>query len=126
MAENIQKEQRGRRLFVVIPCYNEEEVLPETAKRLKEKLASLKKSGMIAENSRVLFVNDGSADRTWELIRGLHEEDPMYQGIDLARNSGHQNALVAGLFTAAGLCDMTISMDADLQDDINVIDQMVE
>ena len=126
MADNIQKEQRGRRLFVVIPCYNEEEVLPETAKRLKEKLASLKKSGMIAENSRVLFINDGSADRTWELIRGLHEEDPMYQGIDLARNSGHQNALVAGLFTAAGLCDMTISMDADLQDDINVIDQMVE
>ena len=81
---------------------------------------------MIAEDSRVLFVNDGSADRTWELIRRLHEEDPMYQGIDLARNSGHQNALVAGLFTAAGLCDMTISMDADLQDDINVIDQMVE
>ncbi len=126
MEENPINETRGRRLFVVIPCYNEEEVLPETAKRLKVKLTALKESGMIADNSRVLFVNDGSADRTWELIRGMHEEDPLFQGIDLARNSGHQNALVAGLFTAAGLCDMTISMDADLQDDINVIDQMVE
>ncbi len=126
MGEKSVNGTRGRRLFVVIPCYNEEEVLPETAKRLKLKMTALIESGMIADNSRVLFVNDGSTDRTWELIRGMHEEDPLFQGIDLARNSGHQNALVAGLFTAAGLCDMTISMDADLQDDINVIDQMVE
>ncbi|MCR5675952.1 MAG: glycosyltransferase family 2 protein [Lachnospiraceae bacterium] len=117
---------RGGRLFVVVPCYNEEEVLPETAKRLKEELSKLAAAGTIDDNSRILFVDDGSADRTWELIAGLHAQDPVFQGIRLARNSGHQNALIAGLFTAGSLCDMTISMDADLQDDVHVIGQMVE
>ena len=117
---------RPNRLFVVVPCYNEEEVLPETSKRLAEKMAALIKSGAIAENSRVAFVNDGSKDKTWEIIQKLHEENPVFTGINLSRNRGHQNALLGGLMTVMEDADMAISMDADLQDDINAIDQMVE
>ena len=84
-------------LFLVVPCYNEEEVLPETARRLGDKLAALTAAGKISPDSRVLFVNDGSKDRTWELIRGLHARDPRFLGADLTRNRGHQNALLAGL-----------------------------
>lgn len=114
------------KLFLVIPCYNEEEVLPETARRLKEKFASLMADGHIAEDSRIVFVDDGSRDRTWELIEELHRSDPLYRGIRLSRNRGHQNALLAGLMTVREECDAAISMDADLQDDINAIDAMLE
>lgn len=118
--------ENGTVLYIVVPCYNEEEVLPETAKRLKEKLNSLAGKGKIAPQSRVLFVNDGSKDRTWELIEELHRSDPVFSGVDLSRNRGHQNALLAGLMTAKDRCDAVISMDADLQDDINAVDAMLE
>lgn len=114
------------KLYMVIPCYNEQEVLPETSKRLKEKLSTLVKAGKIDPESRIIFVNDGSKDRTWEIIRRLHEEDLVFGGVNLSRNRGHQNALLAGLMTVKDHADMAISMDADLQDDINAIDEMVE
>ena len=117
---------RNKKLYLVIPCYNEEEVLPETAMRLKEKLTELERKQKIDEGSRILFVNDGSRDRTWESIRTLHEEDPCFGGINLSRNRGHQNALLAGLMTAKEYADMVISMDADLQDDINAVDDMID
>lgn len=133
MIENSQEKKDVRRrglmrnkLYMVIPCYNEQEVLPETSKRLKEKLSTLVKAGKIDPESRIIFVNDGSKDRTWEIIRRLHEEDPVFGGINLSRNRGHQNALLAGLMTVKDHADMAISMDADLQDDINAIDEMVE
>ena len=113
-------------LYIVVPCYNEEAVLPETSRRLKEKLEGLMAAGMIAPESRVLFVNDGSKDKTWEIISQLHEQCPLFSGADLTRNRGHQNALLAGLMTAKDRCDMAISMDADLQDDIDAVDAMVE
>lgn len=114
------------RLFCVIPCYNEEEVLHETASRLEAKIKSLVAAGKIAEDSRILFVNDGSRDKTWSIISELHEKSELFQGINLSKNMGHQNALLAGLMTAKDLCDAAISLDADLQDDINAIDEMVE
>ena len=114
------------RLYVVVPCYNEEEVLPETSKRLKEKVNELIEKSLIAPDSRICFVNDGSADRTWELIQSYHEEDPIFSGINLSRNRGHQNALLAGMMTVIDKADMIISMDADLQDDINAMNDMVE
>lgn len=113
-------------LYVVIPCYNEEAVLPETSKRMKEKMTSLIERNMISEKSRVVFVNDGSKDQTWEIICRLHEEDTLFSGINLSRNRGHQNALLAGLMTVKEIADMVISMDADLQDDINAMDEMIE
>jgi len=113
-------------LYIVVPCYNEEEVLPETSRRLRAKLEGLMAAGKISERSRVLFVNDGSRDRTWELITRLHGEGPPFCGAGLPRNRGHQNALLAGLMTAKERCDMAISMDADLQDDIDAVDAMVE
>ena len=113
-------------LYIVVPCYNEEEVLPETSRRLKEKLEALMAAGAISRESRVLFVNDGSKDRTWQIIEELHQSCPIFSGVDLTRNRGHQNALLAGLMTAKDRCDMAISMDADLQDDIDAVDAMVE
>jgi len=113
-------------LYVVVPCYKEEAVLPETSKRLREKMHTLMQQGKIAENSRVMFVNDGSKDRTWEIIAELHEQDKLFSGVNLSRNRGHQNALLAGLLTAVQHADMIISMDADLQDDINAMDAMVD
>ena len=113
-------------LYVVVPCYKEEAVLPETAKRLREKLHALIDQGKIASGSRILFVNDGSKDRTWEIIEGLHAQDPIYSGVNLSRNRGHQNALLAGLLTAVQYADMMVSMDADLQDDINAMDAMID
>lgn len=114
-------------LYIVVPCYKEEAVLPETAKRLKAKLHALVSGGMISEKSRVMFVNDGSKDRTWEIISQLHEQEPgVFSGVNLARNRGHQNALLAGLMTAVNHADMVISMDADLQDDVDAVDAMVE
>lgn len=114
------------KLYLVVPCYNEEEVLPETSKRLSEKMTSLMERGLIGNDSRVIFVNDGSKDKTWEIITDLHKENKLFGGICLSRNRGHQNALLAGLMTVKDECDAVISMDADLQDDINAIDEMVE
>lgn len=113
-------------LYMVLPCYNEEEVLPETAKQLKQKYQALISTGKISSKSRIVFVNDGSRDRTWSIIQELHEQDKMFSGVNLSRNRGHQNALLAGLMEAKNYADMVISMDADLQDDIGVIDSMVE
>lgn len=113
-------------LYLAIPCYNEEEVLPETAKRLKEKFSALRKAGTITAESRACFIDDGSKDKTWELICQLHQQDPMFSGIKLSRNRGHQNALLCGLMTLRERADCVISLDADLQDDINAIDGMLE
>ncbi|MGN1004568.1 MAG: glycosyltransferase family 2 protein [Oscillospiraceae bacterium] len=113
-------------LYIVVPCYNEEEVLPETSRRLKAKLEALMGEGKISRKSRVMLVNDGSKDRTWELIEELHKSDPIFSGVNLSRNRGHQNALLAGLMTAKDRCDAAISMDADLQDDIDAVDAMVD
>ena len=116
----------GEVLYLVVPCYNEQEVLPETARRLKEKLGDCIGRGWISPESRVLFVDDGSRDNTWRLIEELHGQDPLFSGVKLSRNRGHQNALLAGLMTAKDRCDITISMDADLQDDIGAIDGFLE
>ncbi len=113
-------------LYLVIPCYNEEEVLPETSRRLLEKLAGMVAAGMVTEKSRILFVDDGSKDKTWELISRLHREHRQISGLKLSRNRGHQNALLAGLMTAKQYADMVISMDADLQDDVDAVDRFVE
>ena len=114
------------RLFCVIPCYNEQEVLPTTSSLLRDKLHALIEQGKISQDSRIVFVNDGSRDATWDIIQSLHEEDEIFQGINLSKNMGHQNALLAGLMTAKDLCDAAISLDADLQDDIGAIDEMVD
>ena len=113
-------------LYIVVPCYNEQEVLPETSRRLREKLEQLMDAGRISRDSRVLFVNDGSKDDTWTIISRLHGECPLFCGVDLSRNRGHQNALLAGLMTAKDRADMVISMDADLQDDVDAVDAMVD
>ena len=113
-------------LYLVIPCYNEEAVLHETARQLLNKMNSMFERGMISRESKIMFVNDGSKDKTWEIIEELHASNPIYSGVKLSRNKGHQNALLAGLMTAKEKADMAISLDADLQDDVDVIDQMVE
>ncbi len=112
-------------LYVVIPCYNEEDVLHETTRQLKEKMTALIEQKIISEKSRVMYVNDGSKDKTWEIIKQIHEAEPLFTGITLSCNKGHQNALLAGLLTAKNYADVVISMDADLQDDINAMDEML-
>lgn len=116
----------GNTLYIVVPCYNEEAVLPETSRRLGEKLRALMSAGKISPQSRVMFVNDGSKDKTWAIIQELHQNDSLFCGVDLSRNRGHQNALLAGLMTARERADMVVSMDADLQDDVDAVDAMVE
>ena len=113
-------------LYIVVPCYNEQEVLPETSRRLLEKIEALIEQQKIDENSRILFVDDGSRDDTWNIISSLAESNKFYAGLKLSRNKGHQNALIAGLTVAKDRCDAAISLDADLQDDINAIDAMVD
>lgn len=113
-------------LYIVVPCYNEQEVLMETTGRLTDKLQKMMDKGLIDGKSRIMYVDDGSKDRTWSIICGLYEENDMVTGIKLSRNKGHQNALLAGLFEAAEHADMIVSMDADLQDDIEVLDRFVE
>ena len=113
-------------LYIVVPCYNEEEVLPETSKRLKEKRKALIEAGVIGEKSRILFVDDGSKDKTWLLIQEFCANDTCFSGLKLAHNRGHQNALLAGLMTAKEYADIVISMDADLQDDIEAMDAFIE
>lgn len=112
-------------LYIVVPCYNEQEVLPETSKRLYDKMTALREQQKIDEKSRILFVNDGSKDATWRLIEELCAKSPLYAGVNLSRNRGHQNALLAGIATAAPHADLIVSMDADLQDDINAMDEMI-
>lgn len=113
-------------LYIVVPCYNEEAVLPETQKELGNKLSDMISTGAISEESRIVFVDDGSKDRTWELIEKYHSENSKIGGVKLAHNRGHQFAVLAGLMTVKDLCDMAITMDADLQDDIDVVDKFVE
>jgi glycosyltransferase involved in cell wall biosynthesis len=113
-------------LYIVIPCYNEEEVLPETTRRLTDKLRRMIDGGLVSPQSRMVFVDDGSKDRTWELVRDFHASNELVLGIKSSRNRGHQNTLLAGLFTVRDDCDIAVSMDADLQDDIEVLDQFVK
>lgn len=113
-------------LYLVIPCYNEEQMLPITAEALMKKMDRLISDGKIASNSKVMFVDDGSKDKTWEIIQKLHTLNPMFTGLKLSRNKGHQNALLAGLMTAKSYADILVSMDADLQDDIDAIDGFLE
>jgi len=113
-------------LYIVVPCYNEEEVLPETSSRLKKKIEELINKNKISSKSRIMFVNDGSKDKTWNIISHLYDSDLVFSGVNLARNRGHQNALLAGLMTAKNYADMVISMDADLQDDVDAVDAMVD
>lgn len=113
-------------LYIVVPCYKEESVLPETAKRLCEKINALISDDKILPASKILFINDGSDDNTWDIIKALYDKNPIFAGINLSKNKGHQNALFAGLMIAKDVADVVISMDADLQDDINAIDEMLK
>ena len=113
-------------LYVVLPCYNEEAVLPETLKRMLLLFGEMKTDNLISSSSRIVFVDDGSKDKTWELISRFEKENVEVCGIKLAHNAGHQNALFGGLMTVKDMCDCAISIDADLQDDINVIPAMVK
>ncbi len=113
-------------VYFVIPCYNEEAVLPETTRRLTEKLSAMRGAGLIGEKSRILYVDDGSKDKTWELISRFNGENPWVEGVKLSHNRGHQNALLCGLMSAMPRCDAAVSMDADLQDDIDALDQFIQ
>ncbi len=113
-------------IYIVVPCYNEEEVLPETTRQLMPLLEDLMVQGKISRKSRILYVNDGSKDGTWQIISRLYREHEMVSGVNLSRNRGHQNAVLAGLMYAKECCDAAITMDADLQDDINAINEMVD
>lgn len=118
--------KKNKILYIVVPCYNEEEVLEETNRRLIDKLNKLIKDKIISDKSRIMYVNDGSKDLTWNLIEKLHKDSKLVTGVKLSRNRGHQNALLAGLMTAREHADVVISMDADLQDDIDAVDEMME
>ena len=113
-------------LYIIVPCYNEEEVLPQTAPMFLDKINQLAGEGKISPDSRVLFINDGSKDKTWEIIQDLSRQDKHFQGIAQSRNRGHQNAVLAGLMLSKDKCDITISIDCDGQDDINAMDKMVD
>ena len=114
------------KLYLVIPCFNEQEVLMDSAAKLKQKMISLMEREKISYLSRIVFVDDGSKDKTWSIIENLHKGDEIFMGVKLSRNRGHQNALLGGLLTVKNDCDITISLDADLQDDINAIDEMID
>jgi glycosyltransferase involved in cell wall biosynthesis len=114
------------KLSIVVPCYNEEPVLRETTVRLSAVLNSLVEKRKISSDSFILYVNDGSRDMTWAIIESLHDKNPYVKGLNLAGNVGHQNALMAGLMTAKGYADVLVSIDADLQDDVSVIEEMVD
>ena len=114
------------RLYVVIPCYNEQDALPKTAQVLKEKICDLIELDKISKSSKICFVNDGSSDQTWDIICGLSRDNSLFTGINLSANRGHQNALLAGLIRSKDKADMVISMDADLQDDVDAIDEMID
>ena len=118
--------KKSPKLYLVVPCYNEQEVLPVTSKLFLQKLEYLMENNKISEDSKILFVNDGSKDKTWEIICNLSKSDSHFSVISLSRNRGHQNALLSGLMEAKAKCDITISIDCDGQDDINAIDNMIE
>lgn len=113
------------KLYLAIPCYNEEEVLRDSASKLSDKYNRMMSEGKITQDSKIVFIDDGSKDKTWQIIQELHKENPVFQGIKLSRNRGHQNALLCGLITLKDKADAVISIDADLQDDINAFDEMV-
>ncbi len=117
---------KAAKLYLVIPCYNEQEVLMDSASKLKKKMISLMEKEKISYLSRIVFVDDGSKDKTWDIICELHKSDEIFMGVKLSRNRGHQNALLGGLLTVKDDCDITISLDADLQDDINAMDEMLD
>ena len=119
-------DSQKKTIYLVVPCYNEEAVLPETSKRLKHIMQGMIDREFISGNSSILFVNDGSKDSTWDLIKQLHDENNMFKGVNLSRNKGHQNALIAVLTEAAKYADAVISLDADLQDDVNAIELFIE
>ncbi len=119
-------ETNGTILYMVVPCYNEEEMLHITSEKLEEKLRTLKNSGKISDDSRVVYVDDGSKDNTWNIIEEMHHNNKVFNGVKLSRNEGHQNALLAGLDYARNHADMIVSMDADLQDDIDAVDAMID
>lgn len=121
-----QKSDLPPTLYIVIPCYNEEDVLPETAKRITQKLFNLFDKDKISDESKIVFVDDGSKDSTWQIISSLHNDNPSIKGLRLSRNYGHQNAVLAGLLTFKEQADIIITLDADLQDDINAIDKFIE
>lgn len=112
-------------LYLAIPCYNEEEVLRDSAEKLLNKYNTMMSEGKISSDSKIVFIDDGSKDKTWSIIEELHNENSVFQGIKLSRNRGHQNALLCGLMTLKDKADAVISIDADLQDDINAFDEMV-
>lgn len=114
------------KLYLAIPCYNEEEVLRDSAQKLSDKFSKMMLEGKITDDSKIVFIDDGSKDKTWSIISELHSKNPVFQGIKLSRNRGHQNALLCGLITLKDKADAVISIDADLQDDINTFDEMVE
>lgn len=113
-------------LYMIIPCYNEEEVLPITSGMFLKKMEELEEKGLVSPDSKILFINDGSKDKTWEIIQELSRKDRHFMGISQSRNRGHQNAVLAGLMEAKDRCDITISIDCDGQDDINAMDEMVK
>ena len=113
------------KLYLAIPCYNEEDVLWDSAEKLLNKYYDMMSAETISPDSKIVFIDDGSKDRTWDIIKDLHNQNAIFQGIKLSRNRGHQNALLAGLMTLRDKADAVISIDADLQDDINVFDEMV-
>lgn len=115
-----------KNIYLVIPCYNEEETLPETATILESLMEGMISKNKISEGSSILLVNDGSKDRTWEIISNLHKKNSLFKGLNLSRNRGHQNALLAGLMEAKDVADAVISMDADLQDDVNVVEDFID
>jgi glycosyltransferase involved in cell wall biosynthesis len=118
--------RRGKILYIVVPCYNEEEALPTSAETLVNKLNQLQKDGLVSDKSRIVFVDDGSKDKTWELIKGLYENNEAIIGLRFAHNRGHQNAILAGMMYAKDYCDFTITIDADLQQDINAMELFVK
>lgn len=127
MLQNEDVERKDNvKVYIVVPCYNEEDVLPISSAAFKDKLIRMIDSGIADSGSKVVFVDDGSRDKTWEIIEKLHDEDDIFRGIKLSRNRGHQNALLAGMMTVKDECDAVITIDADLQDDIEVFDKMVE
>ena len=115
-----------RKLLIVVPCYNEQEVLPQTIKKLSDVLNDLFKKGKITRDSALVLVNDGSRDKTWDIIKEFHRKTDYVYGVNLGANAGHQNALLAGLDYAQDKCDITVTIDADLQDDTAVIEQMID
>ena len=126
MVINVNQNSKCGKLYIVVPCYNEEEALEPSATKLLDKLTELVDKGLVSKESRIVFVDDGSKDKTWSIIKRFYEENEAIIGLRLAHNRGHQNALLAGLMYSRKYCDFAISIDADLQQDINAIELFIE